>query len=131
MQKQFLLFALRNLNWNSAVRLPPYISRLKLIDLPTLLNRRTMLGIVFVNNLINGNVDSCYLLKNISFNVPTRVSRYFMPLKVDFFRSNFLCNEPLRRMCEDFNKYYSFFSIGDNSYVVKKTLLWHLNGSSN
>jgi len=51
-QKQFLLFALRGLNWDQNVRLPFYPSRLQLINLPTLVNRKTMLGPIFMHNLI-------------------------------------------------------------------------------
>jgi hypothetical protein len=130
-QKQFLLFALRNLRWSSEFRLPPYSHRLKLINLPMLMNRRLMLGVVFLNNLLNGNVDTSYLLSCIKLNVPIRVSRNFLTLKVDFCRYNYLCNEPLRRMCEDFNRHYNLFSIGDNSYTVKKSMLCHFNESFN
>jgi len=50
-QKQFLLFALRGLNWDQNVRLPSYSSRLLIINLPTLVSRRIMLGTIFMNNL--------------------------------------------------------------------------------
>jgi len=45
-QKKYLLFALRSLNWDQKVRLPSYQSRLLLLNLLTLVNRRTMLGTV-------------------------------------------------------------------------------------
>jgi len=48
-QKQFLLFALRGLNWDQNVRLPSYSSRLLLINLPSLISRRIMLGTIFMN----------------------------------------------------------------------------------
>jgi len=38
-QKQFLLFTLRGLNWDQNVRLSSYLSRLLLINLPSLVNR--------------------------------------------------------------------------------------------
>ena len=129
-QKQFLLFALRRWFSNRDANLPPYDNRLLLIDLPSLRNRRTVLGISFVNNLINGLVDSVYLLHSLKFTIPSRVLRNSIPLKLEFFRSNFLCNEPLRRMCGDFNNYHEFFSIGDTSFSVKRTLLLHLKLNS-
>jgi len=49
-QKQFLLFAVRGLNWDQNVRLPSYSSRLLLINWPSLVSRRTMLGTLFMNN---------------------------------------------------------------------------------
>jgi len=45
-QKRFLLFSLRGLNWDQNVRLPSYSSRLLLINLHSLVSRRTMLGII-------------------------------------------------------------------------------------
>jgi len=59
-QKQFLIFALRGLNWDQNVRLPSYSSRFLLVNLPSLVNRRTMLGTIFMNNLIKGHIDSVF-----------------------------------------------------------------------
>ena len=83
-QKQFLLFALRR-SYGRNDHLPSYLRRLMLIDLPTLSNRRVVLGISFVNNLINGFVDSDFLLSRLHLNIPLRNSRNFLPLKLEFF----------------------------------------------
>ena len=56
-QKQFLIFCLRGLGWNS-YELPLYRSRLALIKLPTLKSRRSMMSILFILGLIRGDVDS-------------------------------------------------------------------------
>lgn len=40
-QKKFLRYALRGLGWNDEVRLPPYLSRLKLINQPVNVRRQT------------------------------------------------------------------------------------------
>jgi len=76
-QKQFLLFALRGLNWDLNVRLPFYSSRLLLINLPSLVNRKTMLGTIFINNLIRGDIDSVDLVSRLTFNVPVRLMRNY------------------------------------------------------
>jgi len=47
-QNNFLLFALRCLNWDANLILPSYSSRLLLINLPCVANRRIMLGSVFI-----------------------------------------------------------------------------------
>jgi len=57
------------LNWDQNIRLPSYQSRLLLLNLPTHVNRRTMLGTIFMQNLIRGDVDSVELLSCITFNV--------------------------------------------------------------
>ena len=69
-QKRFLLFCLRGLEWNSFV-LPSYWRKLALIKLPTLLSVSFLLG------LVRGDVYSDYLLRKINFNVPIRPSRNF------------------------------------------------------
>jgi len=46
-----------------------YQSRLLLLNLPTLVNRRTMLGTIFMQNLIRGDVDSVELVNRLTFNV--------------------------------------------------------------
>jgi len=56
-QKNFLIFALRGLNWDTSLILPSYYSRLLLNNLPSLANRRTMLGITIIKHLIHGDVE--------------------------------------------------------------------------
>ena len=47
-QKQFLLFALKDLGWrNDTFVLPPYTARLQLIDIHTLEKRRTCFDIMY------------------------------------------------------------------------------------
>jgi len=88
-QKQFLLFALRGLNCDQNVRLPSYSSRLLLINLPTLVSRRIMLGTIFMNNLIRGDIDSVDLVSRLSFNVPVRLMRNYHPINLPRCSSNF------------------------------------------
>ena len=62
-QKQFLLFCLRNLNWCCNHQLPSYESRLKLIALPTLKSRKFMLNVTFIHKLLSGDIRSPRLLE--------------------------------------------------------------------
>uniref|UniRef100_A0A0A1X4N6 Probable RNA-directed DNA polymerase from transposon BS n=1 Tax=Zeugodacus cucurbitae TaxID=28588 RepID=A0A0A1X4N6_ZEUCU len=126
-QKQFLLFALGHLHWDSRLNLPPYTSRLKLINLPTLTSRREMLGIIFLVKLLNGLVCSSFLLSDIKFNVPLRSSRQFRPLFLKSSRTNFELNEPFCRICHDFNSHSSTFDPSDSIFSIKKTILSSLN----
>nr|AMS38367.1 hypothetical protein [Bactrocera tryoni] len=126
-QKQFLLFALNHLHWDSSLNLPPYINRLKLINLPTLASRREMLGIIFLVKLMNGSVCSPSLLSDINFNVPARSTRQFRPLLLKFSRTNFELNEPFRRICHDFNSHSSTFDLTDSLFTIKKIILSTLN----
>lgn len=126
-QKQFLLFCLRNLHWNPALNLPPYHQRLALIKLPTLKSRRTMLNVSFLMNIINGSVQSDFLLNNISFNVPHRPTRYFHPLAIKTFRTNYANADPLRRICVNFNELYQFIDYSLSLNVIKRNIIICLN----
>ena len=61
-QKQFLLYALRKLNWN-ILPLPPYEARLQLIHIDTLKTRRNYAQLSFVNDIVSQRVDSYVLLE--------------------------------------------------------------------
>ena len=108
-QKQFLLFALRGLNWSSRVDLPPYESRLLLINLPPLQARRCMLGNVFLGKLLNGTVDAPFLLHRVNFNVPARRTRFFELLKLSTSSTNYETFEPFKVLCREFNAAYQSF----------------------
>lgn len=125
-QKQFLLFCLRGLPWNP-LNLPSYIGRLALIKLPTLKSRRTMLNVSFLVNLINGDICSDFLISNVTFNVPVRCTRYFHPISITFFRSNYANADPLRRICCEFNKLYQFIDFSVNTNVIKSNIIIALN----
>lgn len=122
-QRQFLLFALRGLGWNVTDRLPPYESRLQLINLPPLWKRRLMLGVTFAVKLINGEIHSSLLLMNINFNVPSRVTRNYIPLRTAFSRHNYEEFNPLRSICSQFNEFYHLFSPSDPIYKIKRLIL--------
>ena len=83
-QKQFLLFCLYGLGWDYANGFPSYEARLGSIKLQTLERRRAVLGVRFVFNLIKGDIDSQFLLRNLNFNIPTRFSRHYRPFSLDF-----------------------------------------------
>lgn len=126
-QKQFLLFALRNFRWDSQYNLPPYTSRLKLINLPTLVSCREMRGIIFMVKLLTGSISSPSLLADVSFNVPSRVSRHFCPIFLKACKTNFELHDPLRCLCQDFNCHSSTFDISDPLFSIKKAILSALN----
>jgi len=79
-QKKLFLFALRGLSWDQNVRLLSYSSRLLLINLPSVVSRRTMLSTIFMNNLIRGDIDSVDLVSRLHFNVPVRPMRNYYPI---------------------------------------------------
>lgn len=126
-QKQFLLFCLRNLRWNPEMILPSYESRLALIRLPTLKSRRTMLNTLTMLRIVNGDLRSEYLLSKVLINVPFRPTRYYNPLHICFQRSNYAEADPLRRMCSQFNALYQFIDFSKSLDSIKSELIEHLN----
>lgn len=126
-QKQFLLFCLRGLPWNPDINLPSYIDRLKLIKLPTLSSRRTMLNVTFMINIINGEVCSEFLVNNVTFNVPQRFSRHFKPLYVKHVSTNYAQADPLRRLFCEFNNLYEIIDFSLSTNVIKHKIISLLN----
>ena len=122
-QKQFLLFALRRLNWNCGFRLPPYEARLRLINLPSLKTLRLIANILFVFKILNGTIDSPFLLSLIDINVPTRRTRFYELIKLRNYSTNYLEMQPFRAMCRDFNKYYFLINLNESSKALKVSLL--------
>jgi len=116
-QKKCLLFALRSLNWDQNVRLASYQSRLLLLNLPTLVNRRTMLGTIFMQNRIRGDIDSVELVNRLTFNVPARLTRNYYPLYLPRCTSNF---------CNNYNNLYHLICTSTSIPVLKTNILSHV-----
>lgn len=125
-QKQFLLFCLRGLRWNYRT-LPSYKSRLALIKLPTLKSRRTMLSISFLLSLLRGDIDSNFLLSRIQINIPSRPTRNYKFLNINYSRFNYANNDPFRRLCDQFNGVYHIIDLSENKESLKRKIILYLN----
>ena len=73
------------------------------LNLASLAERRRIMGSKFLNGLLDGSVDSPTLLSLINFKVPQRTTRSITPFHVPFCSTNYLLNEPLRRMTHNAN----------------------------
>lgn len=74
-QKQFLLFALRHLNWAPRFELPPYDHRLQLISLEKLSLRRQVAKCVFIHDVLSGRVTAPHIKSLVVPRIPTRSTR--------------------------------------------------------
>lgn len=83
-QKQFLLFCLKDRGWDYAQSqsLPPYEYRLRLIKLPSLNSRRSMLNVTLILNIIQGKIVSDFIMQRVCFSVPIRRTRNYKLLRV-------------------------------------------------
>ncbi|XP_075150995.1 uncharacterized protein LOC142225106 [Haematobia irritans] len=122
-QRNFLLVALRGLGWGDVTELPPYVNRLRLIDLPTLERKRRMLDILFIVKLVNGMIDSDFLIGHLNFVVPSRPMRHFLPLRLPLFKYNYEANSPLNRLIIEFNHSFNLFSLTDSISCIKRAIL--------
>ena len=59
-----------------------------------------MPSVVVMIKLINGDIDSPFLLSRINFHFPNRNLRMFAPIKRNNYRSKFLNNNPFLLMCK-------------------------------
>lgn len=103
-QKKFLLFALRHIfrrDLNFA--LPPYMDRCEILNIDSLSQRRDNAGVLFMYDLLQGNIDAPNLLALVNFNVPLRRLRSSDLLNLSYRRTNYGRNEPIHRICELFN----------------------------
>jgi len=122
-KKNFLLFALRRLNLDANRILPTYSSRLVLINLPSLANRRTMLGTVFICQYIRGDVESPDLISRLNFSVPSRFTKNYIPLILIHCRSNYELHDPYRDLCSDYNRLYPIICNLDSLPLLKQSIL--------
>ena len=70
------------------IRLPSYEKRLALIKLPPLKRRRKMLNAVFLLKLINGVINSQFLLEILYIRVPVRPTRYYNFINIKYYATN-------------------------------------------
>jgi len=104
------------------------IEGLLLLNLPTLVNRRTMLGTIFMQHFIRGDIDSVELVSRLTFNVPVRLKRNYYPLNLPRCTSNFCLHEPFRVQCNSYKNLYHL--ICTSIPVLKTIILTHLLYSS-
>jgi len=81
------------------------------INLPSLANRRTMLGTVFICKLIRGDVESADLISRLNFCVPGRFTRNYISLILNHSRCNYEMQDPYRVLCSDYNILYPIIGI--------------------
>ena len=121
-QKKFIRYALRFLPWNNPNELPSYESRCELIGMKTLEKRRDVAKAVFVGKLLLGEIDAAQILYRINMNVVPRNLRLRRFLRLEFHRTDYAQNEPIRGMCLVFNEVFDQFDFNVNINVFRNRL---------
>ena len=96
-QKQFLLFCLRNLGWRDRFQLPPYRQRLLLLNMLPLRDRQVMQCCVFIHNIGSGRIRAKKLREGLrARTVPyeLRATRHF---EFPIHRTIYELHEPINR----------------------------------
>ena len=75
-----------------------YTPAATILGLSSLAERRRVAGINFLAGLLNNNIDSPALLSLINIKIPFRSTRSTVPFSVPHASTNYMANEPLRRL---------------------------------
>lgn len=122
-QRRFIRIALKHLPWQNPLNLPPYEDRCKLIDVTPLYRRRRQAGILFTAKVLLNEVDCPSILKLMSFNVPARRLRSSVFFHIPFHRTNYGRNDPLCKMCRDFNNVSFLFDFSMSFMSFKESVV--------
>jgi len=82
-----------------------------------------MLGIVFIYNVIRGEIGSTDLVSLLNFPEPCRLARNYIPLILNHCIFNYDLHEPFRVLCSDYNILYLIMSISDSPILLKQLIL--------
>lgn len=122
-QKRFIRFALRRLSWVDRFNLPPYCSRLLLLNMRSLSCRRIVSGIVFVFRTVIGEVDAPNLLLRLNVHVPSVTLRSHRFFVIPVSRTNYGGLSGLNGIMNAFNKYYNLIDFHISPVVLKSRLM--------
>jgi hypothetical protein len=125
-QKQFLLFALRKLNW-TAFPLPSYEARCMLINLQTLKERREFAMLFFINDIISNRIESTELLSYLNFYLPCRRLRTRKLFSEQSFRTNYAKNGPINRMMRQYNIHCEIIDLTMTKQQIKTSIIRNRN----
>lgn len=122
-QKQFVMYAMPNEQRDDYHRLRPYTERFNDLKLNGLIRRRTNSGILFIYDLMKGNIESSTLNEMIHLNnVQNYNLRNIDIIKIPAFSANYLYNNPFYVMCRDFNKIGNIYRESDTRAKFKSSI---------
>jgi len=122
-QRNFLRYALRNLQWANPIVLPPYKDRLLLIDMKTLESRRIVADILFILQVFNKQIDCAYM--NNFVQAQFRLNDRFRSSNVfylNFHRTNYGKHEPVNRMLSAVNNNLCYNELSLTKNQIRNTL---------
>jgi hypothetical protein len=121
-QKQFLLFALKNLGWNS-YHLPPYKHRLLLINMTTLASRFELASCLFIFDLLRNKINCPTLSNKLILNTNTKNLRNTLFLSEIMTKDSIIFNDTINLAIRNFNKYQKLYNNNISRETFKNKIL--------
>lgn len=121
-QKQFLLFCLRDLGWRDRYRLPPYRHRLNLLNMLTIRDRHEMMSSLFVYDVLNKNVNLHGMDEMVSFKHHHYNIRHQRLLQQATTSTIYAANSPVTRSINLFNTRCHGLDFRVSKFVFKSAL---------
>jgi len=84
-----------------------------------------MLGTIFMNNLIRGDIDSEDLVSRLTFNVPVRLMRNYYLSTCQWGSSNFSQHKPFCVLSNNYINLYHLICSATSIPVLKTEILAH------
>lgn len=103
--------------------MPSSNARNDLLSIDSLQNRRTMLEVMFISDLLGGKIDAPEILMQLNIKVPTKILRRTDFFEVPSHRTNYGKWAPITRMASRFNSFYDVFDFNVGRETFKKELL--------
>lgn len=123
-QKKFLRFIAFKLKIPSQDIV--YFEILKLLNIPTLENRREILDLFFLFKVVNGLIDSPQLLEKVDFRIPKRNTRCKDIFYLKCHNTNYCHNKPIQRLINTGNKaQIDFFSTSLSTFKKKVKIIYN------
>jgi len=85
-----------------------------------------MLGTIFINNLLRGDIDSVDLVSRLTCNVLVRLIRNYYPINLPLCSSYFSQHEPIRVLSNNYINLYHLVCSSTSTPVLKTKILAQL-----
>jgi hypothetical protein len=123
-QRRFIRYTLRGLDWTDTYDLPPYEHRCALFRLDTLVKRRSIACIMFTFDVLSDRMNSPDFLSDIDLNTPRYQTRGSEFLRIGFHRTNYRAHEPMSATMHKFNEIIGLFDfiLTRNQFMNRQTL---------
>ena len=121
-QKQFLIFALRHLGFQGP-QLPPYESRLLLIDMTPLVSRRKLASALLAFDLLQDNIKVPELRSRFIVNSNQHSTRSRRYIREELHHTDFAFFDVISTAIRNFNTYASFFDPAISKKSFKDKIL--------